>query len=80
MKQVEQKKRPGIARGLGMVFYWIGCGYGILSIPTAVWVFFDWWCERGPSIAPFLLAAICLGIGLGFWLIGRAARYFLKGD
>ncbi len=63
-----------------MVFYWIGCGYGILSIPTAVLFFFEWWHERGPSFAPFLVAALCLGIGLGFWLIGRAARYFLKGD
>ncbi len=79
MKQVEQKKRPGIARGLGMVFYWWGCFLGILSVPVAVWTVFDTRIEHsldriagGPGLI--------LGLGLGAWLLGRAARNILKGD
>ena len=80
MKRVEQKKQPDIARRIGMVLYWFGCGFGILSIPMAVFAFYQMWSQFGVEGSTFLAAALCLGAGLGAWLVGRVARYVLKGD
>jgi hypothetical protein len=79
VKQVEQKKRPGIVERIGQVIYWWGCFLGILSVPVAVWTVFDTRIEH--SLDRFAGGpGLILGLGLGAWLIGRAARNILKGD
>ena len=79
MKQVEQKKRPGIVERIGQVIYWWGCFLGILSVPVAVWIVFDTRIEH--SLDRFVGGpGLVLGLGLGAWLSGRAVRSILKGD
>ncbi len=74
----EQKKKPGTAERLGRVIYRLGCVLGVLSIPVAV-VLLPLVPRDDPGPALFR-AALPLGVGLGAWLIGRAARNILKGD
>ncbi len=71
-------EQPGIAERLGQVIYRIGCWLGVLSIPVAVLLLPL--VPRGEPGQVIFRAALPLLIGLGCWLIGRAARYFLKGD
>jgi hypothetical protein len=73
------KEKPGIVGRIGMMLYGIGCGLGILSVPVAVWSFFDIGIEydldviaSGPGLA--------LGFGFCAWLVGRLARFLLNGD
>ena len=76
----EQKKQPNIAGRLGQVIYWFGCVLGVLSVPVAVWLFFLMGPTPGFYGGPVLIAVFALGAGLCCWLIGRAARFILKGD
>lgn len=79
MKQVKQRKKPGIVGLIGQVIYWFGCALGILSVPAAVWTFFNMGVEINfESIANG--PALVLGCGMGAWLSGRVVRFLLKGD
>ncbi len=74
----EQKKKPGTAERLGRVIYRLGCVLGVLSIPVAV-LLLPLVPRDDPGTVLFR-AVVALLIGLGCWLLGRAARNILKGD
>jgi hypothetical protein len=75
-----RKEKPNVVGRIGQVTYWLGCAVGILSIPVSacVWIV----GVDAHKIDAELLVVIlgCLAIGAAVWLIGRAARYILKGD
>jgi hypothetical protein len=57
------------------MIYWLGCGLAILLGLYALLGFFF-------GHPPYQWAAVVwiLALAGGFWLVGRAARYILKGD
>ena len=69
------KEKPGIVGRIGQVIYWIGCALGILAVPTFLLV-------GNSAVGRFTFLNLGIGIvlGFGFWLVGRGARYILKGD
>ena len=75
MKLVKQREKPDIAGRLGQVMYWFGCILGILSVPSFLLFAYV-------EVGSFGFLDLVLGLvwGLTFWLMGRAARYILKGD
>ncbi len=66
-------EKPGIVGRLGEVIYWLGCALGILSVPAGLLAAYV-------VNEPFGIAPLGVSILFGFWLLGRAARYILKGD
>jgi hypothetical protein len=74
-----QTQQPNIVGRIGQVIYWLGCAVGILSMPVGVLAWVDEGHLGDPSDSlPALF--LCPIIGAAAWLIGRAARYILKGD
>jgi hypothetical protein len=74
-----RKENPNLVGRLGRVIYWLGCAVGILSFPVGVLV----WIDEGHMDDPadsLLALVFCLAVGAAAWLVGRIARYVLKGD
>jgi hypothetical protein len=72
-------EKPGIVGWIGQVIYWIGCAIGILSVPSAIWTFFNTGIEYNlESIANG--PGLVLAVGMGAWLSGRVVCDLLKGD
>jgi len=65
----------GIVGRLGQVIYWVACCLAILAVPGFLLLAYLAVGRFG-----FLDFTIGLACGFCFWLIGRAARYILKGD
>ena len=81
MKQVEQKKRPGIVERIGQVIYWCCCGLAALA---SVYLLIQ--ILAAPFAPPQSLPlnwktfALMVASIVLLWLVGRAARNILKGD
>jgi hypothetical protein len=67
------KEKPGIAGRLGQMIYWFGCTLAVLAALLAL-VFFSG-NDDGKFLGGILIVAALL-----IWLLGRGARYILKGD
>ena len=70
----KQEEKPRIVGRVGQVIYWYGCVLGILSVPAAVSI-----ANAGGQFS-FSVFVVVLACGFGIWLIGRAARFILRGD
>ncbi len=82
-----RKEKPNIVGRTGQVIYWLGCVVGILSMPVGVVICLIELIEAGQNrynpVDPLQVLLVCLAslaIGAAAWLVGRAARYILKGD
>jgi len=73
-----QKEKPNTVGRIGQVLYWLGCAVGLLSIPVSVVAWINEGQGRYDNRLGVLL--VCLAIGAAAWLVGRGARYILKGD
>jgi hypothetical protein len=74
-----RKEMPNVVGRIGQVLYWFGCAVGILSMPVGVlaWIGEGSLGDPADSLPALLL---CLAIGAAAWIVGRTARYILKGD
>jgi hypothetical protein len=77
--ELAARREAKMLERLGNVLYWLGCGLaGILFIAGILVIIL----EMTPSNDPYkvwLGLAICWGLALIAWLIGRACRYILSG-
>ena len=74
-----RNEKPNVVGRIGQVIYWLGCAVGILSMPAGV---LAWVSEIRKDYYDDAISALflCLAIGAAAWLVGRGARYILKGD
>jgi len=76
-----QKPKPNVMGRIGQVTYWLGCAVGILSIPASAFLWVGGLGWGGRIDAELLvMILVCLAVGAAAWLVGRGARYILKGD
>jgi hypothetical protein len=70
-----------MAARLGKVLYWLGCIVAILmglltALAAYAWHMHEW--SWGDEVNRFAVM-VCPAIGLGSWLVGRAALHMLAG-
>ena len=74
-------EKPGMAARLGQVFDWTGRGLAVLAAFVAFFCLFPRpYKDLNLSLDQGQAVMLFLAVGFGCWLIGRGARYILKGD
>lgn len=73
-----------MAARLGNVIYWLGLAIAVVAGILFVGVVLAWNAEPPPGDPPYIRngersLALLAVIGIGSWLVGRAARYILAG-
>jgi hypothetical protein len=73
-----------VAARLGEVLYWLGNSVAILAAVLLVAMLVAWNVEPPPGDPPYIRNparsfTFLIIVGVGSWLVGRAARYVLAG-
>ncbi len=73
-----------MAARLGDVLYWLGKSIAGLAAVLFVAILLAWNVEAPPGHPPYIrnperTFAFLIMVGVGSWLVGRAARYILAG-